>query len=104
MVIIDRVSSRTVFSTIWGQMSSHGVFDDFHQSFFRISRANLHGMQQLDHQSRKSLVRPWHSHSRVHLDKHILCGVDENLDIREIINFRVPLACLPCSMGYRAAS
>ena len=49
-------------------MIGDGVLDDLEQLFLRIGGANREPMQELDHETSKSLECTWNSNTWVHLD------------------------------------
>jgi hypothetical protein len=65
------------------------VLDHLNELFLGGSGPDLVSMEKLDHQTGESLKGTWNSDSRADLDQHILSGLDVDLKLASLVDWRI---------------
>jgi hypothetical protein len=84
-----RVETERDLAAIRWQMVGDGVLDNLDELLLGCRRADLMSVQELDHETGKSLERTRDAHCRADPDEHILRGVDVDLEFARLVDWRV---------------
>jgi hypothetical protein len=83
------VEAERDLAAVGRQVIGDGVLDDLDELFLRRRGADLMSVQELDHESSESLECTRNAHCRADPDEHILGGVDVDLELSRLVDWRV---------------
>jgi hypothetical protein len=83
------VEAERDLAAVGRQVIGDGVLDDLDELFLRRRGADLMSVQELDHESSESLEGTRNAHCRADPDEHILGGVDVDLELSRLVDWRV---------------
>ena len=83
------ISGTDNFAASDRQMVGYWVFDDFEKLFSALRRSDRELVQQLNHQSRKTLKRARNTRMRMHFNKNIVSRADVHLQMTSLVQWRV---------------
>jgi hypothetical protein len=83
------IKTQRDLAAVGWQMVCDGVLDDLNKLLVRCGRADLMPVEELHHKSSEALERAWNSDSRADLDEHAACGLNVDLKLAGLVDWRV---------------
>jgi len=83
------VEAERDLAAVGREVIGNGVLDDLDELFLRRRRPDLVSVQELDHESGEALEGTGNAHCRADPDEHVLGGVDVDLELARLVDWRV---------------